>query len=255
MKKIQTHSVYRSIKRSLFAARSLKSIMLAIAISSTSIACSAPTSVSSASSPQSAEPQNTQLVKDQASSDSRSVSKSMGGMNHGMDHSAMSLGPADADFDLRFLDGMVPHHEGAVVMAQEVLAKSQRPELKKLANEVIAAQKKEITQMQQWRKEWYPNAGAQLMAWHGEMNHMMAMSDAQMSSMRMDMDLGAADADFDLRFINAMIPHHEGALVMAQDAIAKSRRSQITKLSQEIIASQQAEIEQMKQWRKAWYNQ
>jgi uncharacterized protein (DUF305 family) len=33
-----------------------------------------------------------------------------------------------------------------------------------------------------------------------------------------DMNLGKTDSEFDLRFINAMIPHHEGALMIAQDA-------------------------------------
>jgi uncharacterized protein (DUF305 family) len=47
-----------------------------------------------------------------------------------------------------------------------------------------------------------------------------------------------------------MIPHHEGALVMAKDAIAKSKRPEIQKMAQEILSSQQAEIDQMKQLRK-----
>ncbi|BAZ18199.1 hypothetical protein NIES4071_100840 (plasmid) [Calothrix sp. NIES-4071] len=44
------------------------------------------------------------------------------------------------------------------------------------------------------------------------------------------MDLGAADAEFDLRFINAMIPHHEGAVIMANGALNKSKRPKIKKL-------------------------
>jgi uncharacterized protein (DUF305 family) len=76
-----------------------------------------------------------------------------------------------------------------------------------------------------------------------------------MKAMMMSMDLGAADDKFDLRFINAMIPHHEGALVMAQDALSKSKRSEIKQLSQDILSSQQKEIDQMKQWRQGWYNQ
>jgi uncharacterized protein (DUF305 family) len=51
-----------------------------------------------------------------------------------------------------------------------------------------------------------------------------------------------------------MIPHHDGALVMAKDAIAKSKRPEIQKLAQEILDSQKAEIEQMQVWRKAWYD-
>jgi uncharacterized protein (DUF305 family) len=83
---------------------------------------------------------------------------------------------------------------------------------------------------------------------------MMAMTPEQKSAMRMEVNLGAADKDFDLRFIDAMIPHHEGAVVMAKDALGKSKRSEITKLAKGIISSQQIEIDEMKKWRKAWYN-
>lgn len=181
-----------------------------------------------------------------------------GSMNHGsgIDHSmSMDLGPADADFDLRFVDAMIPHHQGAVEMAQEVLSKSQRPEMKKLAEDIIAAQKREINQMKQWRQAWYPKADSKPMAWHAQMNHMMAMSPEQIQTMMMKGDLGAADAEFDLRFLNAMIPHHEGALVMAKDLLSKSKRPEMKKLAQEILTSQEKEIDQMKQWRKAWYKQ
>ncbi len=52
-----------------------------------------------------------------------------------------------------------------------------------------------------------------------------------------------------------MIPHHQGALVMAQDADQKSQRGEIKNLAQAIIQAQNTEINQMQQWRKAWYNQ
>jgi uncharacterized protein (DUF305 family) len=173
----------------------------------------------------------------------------MGAMNH----SSMDLGPSDADYDLRFIDGMTPHHDGAIVMAQAAAQQSQRPELKKLATAIIRSQTQETVQMQQWRSTWYPKAAATPMAWHSEMKHMMPMSTPQIKSMRMDMDLGKADANFDRRFLDAMIPHHEGAIVMAQDALAKSKRPEVQKLAKAIIADQQIEIDNMKQWRKDWY--
>lgn len=181
--------------------------------------------------------------------------QNMGTMNHGgmMDHSKMDLGPADAEFDLRFIDSMIPHHQGAVTMAKDVLQNSQRPELKKLAEDVIKAQEKEINQMKQWRTVWYPKAPASPIAWNAQMGHSVAMSEEQIQAMRMDMNLGAADADFDQRFIDAMIPHHEGAIVMAKDVLQKSKRPEVLQLAKNIIASQQTEIDQMKQWRKTWY--
>ena len=172
-----------------------------------------------------------------------------------MYHGSMDLGPADPDYELRFIDAMVPHHEGAVIMAKAVLDRSQRSELRQLATEIINAQDQEIDQMRQWRKAWYPKASDKPMAWHTQMQHMMAMSPEQISTMRMDVDLGAADAAFDLRFLNAMIPHHEAALIMARDLHQKSQRPEMQLLAQNILTSQQAEIDRMKQWRRSWYGQ
>ncbi len=174
-----------------------------------------------------------------------------GGMNHSM---GMDLGPADANFDLRFIDAMTPHHQGAVEMANVAQQKSKRPEIKKLADDIIKSQNQEITQMKQWRQAWYPNAGNKPMAYNSQMGHMMEMSSDQMQTMMMSQNLGAADAEFDLRFINAMIPHHEGAVTMAKDTLSKSQRPEIKKLAQAIIKDQDIEIQQMQQWQKAWYN-
>ncbi|MBE9140437.1 DUF305 domain-containing protein [Nodosilinea sp. LEGE 07088] len=167
----------------------------------------------------------------------------------------MDLGPADANYDLRFIDGMTPHHEGALAMAEAALANSKRPEIRQLAENILASQQVEIDQMKAWRAAWYPDAPDVPMMYHAEMKHDMPMDEAMIGSMRMDMDLGGADDDFDRRFLDAMIPHHEGAVVMAKDLKGKSRRPELLALADEIMASQQAEIDQMKQWRQDWYGQ
>ncbi len=178
----------------------------------------------------------------------------MKGMDHGsMGNMSMDLGPADANLDLRFIDAMTPHHQGAVEMAKEAQQKSKRPEVQKLATDIIQAQDKELAQMKQWRTAWYPKASDMPMAYNAQMGHMMAMSPEQKKGMMMGQDLGAADADFDLRFINAMIPHHEGAVTMAKEVLSKTKRPEIKRMANAIMTSQQAEIKQMQQWRKTWY--
>ncbi|MBF2026716.1 MAG: DUF305 domain-containing protein [Oscillatoriales cyanobacterium C42_A2020_001] len=200
--------------------------------------------------------QNLNQTASPTATDAGAMQMDHGSMQHGgMNHSNMDLGPADAEFDLRFVDAMTPHHQGAVEMAREAQQKSKRPEIQKLAADIIQAQNKEINQMKQWRQAWYPNVGAAPMAWHSKMGHSMPMSQDQMKTMMMSMDLGAADDQFDLRFLNAMIPHHEGALVMAKEALDKSQRPEIKKLAQAIMTSQKAEIAQMQQWKQAWYKQ
>jgi len=66
----------------------------------------------------------------------------------GMNHDAGMLKTAEA-FDAEFLRMMIPHHEGAIPMARMELEKGADPELKKLAEDIIAAQQKEIDQMKQ----------------------------------------------------------------------------------------------------------
>lgn len=147
-------------------------------------------------------------------------------------------------------------------MAQEALQKSNRSGIKQLAQAIIDAQEKEISELKEWRTDWYPNAGDEPMMYSAEMRHMMPMTEEMRSSMMMNEDLGAADNQFDLRFINAMIPHHQGAIDIAQQALEKigyprrgtaSPRAEIKELAQNIIDSQQQEISQMEQWRKDWY--
>jgi uncharacterized protein (DUF305 family) len=189
-----------------------------------------------------------------ATTDQNIAQMDHGGMNHGggmMNHN-MDVGPANANYDLRFLDSMIPHHQGALVMSQEVLQKSKRPALVKLANSIITEQKKEIAQMQQWRKQWYPKASTTPMMWHAEMNHEMEMTPKHKQSMMMSMSLGPADAGFDRRFVDSMIPHHQGAVTMGKDALLKSKRPQMKKFAQNIITSQQAEIDLMTKWQKEW---
>lgn len=176
--------------------------------------------------------------------------------DHEMTHDmAMDLGPKDAEFDLRFIDGMILHHQGAIAMAESALQNSQREEIKQLAQAIIAAQQSEIDQMMQWRQEWYADASAEPTMYDAQMGHTMVMTPAMQSSLMMNSDLGKADAEFDLRFINAMIPHHAGALAMAEQVLQNSERPELQQVAEAILTSQQAEIDQMMQWRQDWYSQ
>ncbi len=80
---------------------------------------------------------------------SSSMAEMMQYMNAGL------VGKSGDVFDQAFLDEMVMHHQGAVEMAKLVLATSKRPELIKLANDIITAQTKEINMMSGWRQTWF----------------------------------------------------------------------------------------------------
>jgi len=64
-------------------------------------------------------------------------------------------GKTGDSFDKAFIDQMTIHHQGAIVMAEEALKVSKRPEILKLANDIISAQNSEIDQMASWKASWF----------------------------------------------------------------------------------------------------
>lgn len=63
---------------------------------------------------------------------------------------------AAPDFDRAFIEQMVPHHQMGVMMATMEFNNTERPEMRKLAAEMIRVQGDEIRAMQGWYRQWYP---------------------------------------------------------------------------------------------------
>lgn len=172
-------------------------------------------------------------------------------MDHGtMDHSKMesSPGAAEAPQELQFIDTMTVHHQGAVDMAQLVNTRTQRPEMKKLAQGIIDEQRKEIAQMKEWRAKWFGDAKPAInMDFPGMRTGMGGMDVTKLGSLKAN--------EFDVEFLKQMIPHHEGAIEMAKALKGSDSYAELKELSENIIRSQTAEIEQMQNWLKEWSGQ
>ena len=179
-------------------------------------------------------------------SDMSNMSNMMQG--HEMTNMNSDPGAADAPFDQQFLDSMIHHHAGAIVMAKMVLGKTQRPELKAFAQKMIEDQSKEIDYMKSLRDQWYAGKPSAInMEMPGMIGGMKMMNSEHMKEMdQMEPE------HFDNHFLNMMIAHHEGAVTMSNHALQKAEHPEIKKLAKDILNAQQPEIEQMKKWKAAW---
>jgi uncharacterized protein (DUF305 family) len=129
-----------------------------------------------------------------------------------------------------------------------VLKKSNTEELKKFAQKIIDDQQGEIARMKEWREKWYAGKpGAKNMEMPGMMDSMKMMQGDHMKMME-----GMIAQDFDLHFLDMMIPHHAGAVTMAKDALEKAEHAEIKALAGEIIKEQEEEIKKMQDWKTQW---
>jgi uncharacterized protein (DUF305 family) len=150
--------------------------------------------------------------------------------------------------DGAFISGMIPHHEGAVEMAEIALAHARHPEIEELAREIITAQNDEIEELESIHERLFGEPVGALD--HGT----LGMSDAEMG-MHGDAMMLADARPFDREFIDMMIPHHQGAIRMARVQLEAGEDPELRRLSEAIIVAQSHEIEQMNSWREEWYGE
>jgi uncharacterized protein (DUF305 family) len=152
--------------------------------------------------------------------------------------------PMGNQTDVAFINDMSAHHQGAIDMAKLAQSKAEHPEIKQLADDIVGAQEGEISVMNTIRDDMR-NMGE-----HGD-----AHMDMDEAAMGMDMDMNALEnaKPFDKAFIDAMVPHHQGAIAMAKELLDKGEQSALRKMANDIISAQTKEIAQMREWRKAWY--
>nr|WP_237563222.1 DUF305 domain-containing protein [Arthrobacter sp. H-02-3] len=170
-----------------------------------------------------------------------SSGSSMPGMNHGSSGMSASSAPVAAGdhnaADTMFTQGMIPHHAQAVEMSDMMLKKQGiDPKVTALATKIKAAQGPEITTMTGWLTTW--NEPSQMSGGHS------------MTGMMGDDDLKKLDAaqstDAAKLFLTQMIAHHQGAVMMAKTEESDGKNADAVALSKNIVVSQQAEIQDMK---------
>ncbi|WP_368665854.1 DUF305 domain-containing protein [Cryobacterium sp. Y62] len=142
---------------------------------------------------------------------------------------------------MTFAQMMIPHHEQAVQMSDDLLAKDSINEsVIDLATEIKVAQEPEITQLKDW-----------LTAWGEDENGMPGMSgmgggaDGMMSDDDMMALQDASRVEASTLFLEQMTVHHEGAVAMAQLELDDGENAEAQAMAADIVKTQTAEIAAM----------
>ena len=154
------------------------------------------------------------------------------------------------NIDQHFIEQMIPHHQGAIEMAELAQERATQPEIKTLAGSIIKSQSEEIEQMKSWYKDWYGTEVPE------EENESMGMGRGMMRGGMMgnqnDIESLKNADNFDKAFIEEMIPHHQMAVMMANMLTQGTKKEEMKTLAQNIIDAQTKEVNDMRSWYKAW---
>jgi uncharacterized protein (DUF305 family) len=180
-------------------------------------------------------------------SDSGSGGHDTGSMNSGpAGPSASAEAGAHNDADVDFATEMIQHHRQAVTMADLADSRASSQEVKDLATKIKGAQDPEIRTMSGWLTSWGEEVPENMSAAMPGMDHDMSSSmPGMMSSGDMEKLEKASGTEFDKIFLEMMVQHHEGAVEMAKTEKSGGKYGPATKLADDVIAAQTAEIEQM----------
>ena len=153
--------------------------------------------------------------------------------------------------DVEFMQGMIPHHAQAVLIAGWAKSHAARPDLQMMCERMVISQRDEIT----WMRNWLRDRG-QMVPAPDAAHHRMKMNgvehDMLMPGMLSPEELAQLDkargTDWDRLFLQAMIKHHEGALQMVDDlfkAYGALQDDDVYTFASDVQADQTAEIERM----------
>jgi uncharacterized protein (DUF305 family) len=150
--------------------------------------------------------------------------------------------------DVRFMQTMIVHHAQALTMSELAPERTERNDLRLLAERIAVSQQDEIALM----RAWLVAAGESVPDLEHAHHHSGAHAHAAMPGMASDAELArlaaARGPTFDRLFLELMIRHHEGALVMVAELFetpGAAERSDVYRVAAEIDADQRAEIARM----------
>lgn len=171
-----------------------------------------------------------------------------GGMGWGSD------GPRQRGADGRFIVMMIPHHEGAIAMAELARSRARHPEIRALAEGIISSQSRENALMRRWYRQWYRTEVPPWPDLNGGMGMGMGMGMGWSApGTGNGLETLREASDFDRTFLVQMIRHHRMGVMMASHAQWNTVHPDLRELQAAMVRVQSEEIRQMQRWYLQWY--
>jgi uncharacterized protein (DUF305 family) len=148
--------------------------------------------------------------------------------------------PADA----KFMQGMIGHHAQALEMTELLRTRTSSDDMRKLALRIELSQADEIEMM----KSWLSQRGEALPDPHAHHAHGAALMPGMLTQEEMTRLAAAKGPEFDRLFLEFMIKHHEGALIMVKDLFSQpgaGQEAEVFAFASDVDADQRMEIERM----------
>ena len=151
------------------------------------------------------------------------------------------------DADVKFMQGMIMHHSQALQTAEMVETRSSREAIQLMALRISLSQEDEIVMMEEWLEvrdlpRAMPMADMQAMASNHE------MMPGILTEAELDELAGLSSQEFDTRFLQLMIKHHEGAITMVDrllDQPGTAQDSVLFAFTTDVTSDQTSEVERM----------
>lgn len=155
----------------------------------------------------------------------------------------LSPTPPPSEADVRFMEGMIVHHAQALEMTALVPERAEGADVRLLATRIDISQRDEMAVMRRWLENRAPVASGH--DHHGDHDLMPGMLDAEGMARLRD----ATGKEFDRLFLESMIRHHEGALVMVAELFATDgagQESEVYQFASHVDSDQRIEIARMR---------
>ena len=152
--------------------------------------------------------------------------------------------PGASSADVRFMQGMIAHHAQAVEMTELLETRSTSAGMKKLGERIAVSQEDEMKMM----REWLETRGADVPGEHAHHAPGAPLMPGMLTPGEMSRLRAARGEAFDALFLEYMIKHHEGALVMVNELFATpgaAQDSEIYAFASDVNADQRMEIARM----------